>query len=326
MTDNALINLGRQPTSARYPWSIRGFAPPCTETSARKAPSISEPRDEVILSAAASDPQTGSRLRKTGLALSAFAAVAGMLSPQTAAAVEIPLVTNAQEYEMLEKSGEMSDMIDLHRSSKNLGTVMTVHGIHGAPESLQAVAQEAADQDLSVKALTFKDRHTRLTEVSRELAEQIKEWRSEHPKETLTVVGHSMGGRIVINAMGRLARAGQLKDGSYKLKLIAPTLEGYESANSLNSAPTWMNRISHVSPSRDMGTESVFQKTMESVRLPDNVTTEMFVGKEDHVVNPFSSVFKKIAGNLKAEVHRLEGGHSDIVGRVAQRIADDARR
>lgn len=249
-------------------------------------------------------------------------AAAALVPAGTCAPVEPgQRVDDQVEDAILKQSNQPACLLDLHTGQPGRSTVVTIHGIHGSPVSLEEVAQTAGDRGHAVKTLLYDDQHSRLTKVSRDLAESIAAWRGDHPGDKLTLVAHSMGARIAVGALHELARTHRLSEGEYQLYLVCPTLDGYPSANMAELAFDWMERFPDIAPSRDMGDRSAFQRLLEATHPPANVKTTILLGAHDDVVDWRAPGFQTIATNLRAEVVTFDGGHSNI-GLPVSRILD----
>ena len=306
----------------------RSMAKPPSSLARRHTPQVTE-ADKILTGETVELSSGGSLskvatgwLRKTGLALCLGAALAGSFTPPATAhsvlnsqePAVVLSIDNKAESALLKESRTSSQLVELHQGRSGQPTMITVHGIHGSPLSLQPVAQTAADDGYHVKAFAYHDSYRRQTDMSLELAEDVAQWRQDNPEAPLVLVGPSMGARVVLGAMKHLKDTNQLGDAPYQLKLVAPVLGGVESANHARHAPDWLaEKIPDVAPSKDMGSRSDFQGIIESAQFGDNVTADIYLGDTDHVVRPDSSGFKTIQSNLKAEVHQFQGGHSDIM-------------
>ncbi|MBI2377199.1 MAG: alpha/beta hydrolase [Deltaproteobacteria bacterium] len=227
-------------------------------------------------------------------------------------------IDEAREATLLERAGSTGALIELSAGGPGAPTLVTIHGINGAPDSVDPLNDRGVDKGERVLTFAYDDRHSRLTTTSNLLARQLSEWMSSHPGETLRIEAHSMGGRIALGALGKLQASGQLS-GPVELVLIAPPLAGYGSANGARMLPAFFARlIGGAMPGKDMGTRSGFQKMLERLRLPENVKSTIYVASDDTIASPESPTNAKIARNLGARLIRVDGAdHDSVISRVA---------
>jgi hypothetical protein len=88
-------------------------------------------------------------------------------------------------------------------------------------------------------------------------------------------------------------------------------------ANTARWAPGLLDgAIKGLKPGREMGTNSAFQKTLESTALPGNVRTRILVGEQDHLVDPNGKHFQAVADGLNAQTQVLPGlDHESVLQR-----------
>lgn len=193
--------------------------------------------------------------------------------------------------------------------------------MNGSPADLQPIAETAQREGREVHTLVYDDQFRRLTDTSQELAQQLGEWLERNPGRPLQLSAHSMGSRIALGALEQLNRQGRLSGRPIQLDLLAPPLGGFASADlaRLDFTGALSSMIPGIRPGYDMGSTSAFQERLESLRLPPNVSTRIFLGGRDRLIDPNTSGFQRIAANLNAEViHLPEAGHGNLPEYVRQ--------
>jgi hypothetical protein len=243
----------------------------------------------------------------------------GSASVPTAPPSKVPEISEKQEEEALEKNDGKATLTSVFKGTPGKGHRITVHGINAAPETMDPIHEDAASRGESVHTLNFDDQGARLGETSDQLADAIEKHQEKYPNEPLSIDGHSMGGRIAVDALRKLAEQDKLK-GSVKLNLINPVLGGTKSGNWADMAFGPLNKIPGVTPGKDMGTKSDFQETLEGTQLPPNVVTSIKVGSEDTIVNKDDPHFKAVADGLNATVQEIPGAnHDDLIAKSVGR-------
>jgi pimeloyl-ACP methyl ester carboxylesterase len=220
----------------------------------------------------------------------------------------------AQEREILGGRNQPGRLVPLMQGRN--GAVVTIHGVNSAPEAVNSLAEPGVRSGQEVHTFAYDDRFRRLGDSSRDLAGQLGEWMERNPGKPLTLRAHSMGGRVTLGALGLLQEEGRLEGRRINLDLVAPPLGGYGAANWARADFTGVlgGVVPVLRPGRDMGTSSGFQEQLESLRLPANVRTRIFVGGRDEVVNPNLDGFQRIQQNLRAQViHLPEADHNTIL-------------
>lgn len=259
--------------------------------------------------------EVGDSARLAEPARPSAAATEGTTAPRRASR-RAHVVTEEMEQALLQGSNGTGKLVDVAANDGTDGITITVHGINGSPQTIQAFSDHAASQGKHVKTFAYDDRHRSLQDSSRELATAIADWKAEHPGRPIDIQTHSMGGRVVLGALQNLQDWGVLDDGApVRLTMVAPPLGGFASANTARWAPrVFDSLIGGVAPGRDMGTTSDFQQTLEKLTLPANVHTNIVLGTLDTLVDATMSGFKRISENLRARVSEISGAdHTDIV-------------
>lgn len=203
---------------------------------------------------------------------------------------------------------------------------LSVHGINGAPEEVQPLIDHAVAEGQTTMTFCYDDRFGRLTDSSKALAEQVSRLIDENPGRPLEFSAHSMGSRVALAALDHLNRQGKLTM-PVTLRMVAPTLGGYSSANFATLAPDFIGKlIAGVQPGKDMGSTSQFQRDLEEIRLPENVAVIVFTAGRDEVVEPRGERFDRIIENLGARVvHLPDADHMSAIEQAAQHLRDDTR-
>lgn len=211
--------------------------------------------------------------------------------------------------------------VQIGAGQPGLAAVFTIHGMNGSPANLQPIAEMAQQEGKEVHALVYDDQFRRLTDTSSELARHLGEWLERNPGRPLHLSAHSMGSRIALGALEQLNRQGRLSGRPIQLDLLAPPLGGFASADlaRLDFTGALGSLIPGVRPGHDMGSTSGFQERLESLHLPPNVSTRIFLGGRDRLIDPNTSGFQRIAANLNAAiVHLPEAAHGNLPEYVRQ--------
>ena len=253
-----------------------------------------------------------------------LAGCAGTLEPRLAAQQGFSVTTGAPLDEAAEQAllggrDRPGRLVELQAARPGRGLTLTIHGINASPQDVGALTEAAAARGRGVATFAWDDRFRRLTDSSQDLARELRAWAAEHPGEPLEIDAHSMGARIAIAALAELAAAGELTM-QVRLRLVAPPLGGFGSANSARTAPPFIGElIGGVRPGVDMGTTSAFQRRLEAVALPENVRTVIYLGERDTMVRAEDARFQRVAARLGAEVVTLPGeDHVSVIERVAR--------
>lgn len=203
-------------------------------------------------------------------------------------------------------------------------TRVAVHGVNASPADVAALSALGPARGEDAHTFAYDDRFRRLEHSADDLARALTEWRRAHPSATLVIDAHSMGGRVALAAVSRLAAS--MDPGPIELNLIAVPLAGYESANWSRLTPAPLRDLIPVTrPGIDMGTRSRFQKELDRLVLPDSVQTTLYVAGRDEVVEGADAHPRHIVRNLRARVVHLEHeDHVSVLAKVAERLRPNA--
>jgi hypothetical protein len=216
------------------------------------------------------------------------------------------------------KPAEMVMVAPGGKQSDSKETVLTIHGISGSPQDMQALHQKADKEGKQAWTMVYDDRHRSLPESSKDMANSIREWRKGHPNQDLKIQAHSMGSRITLGAMQELKESGDLAKGKVQLELLAGPIGGLEGmTNSANMVPEFLGRLGpNIVPGKSMGNHSQFQKQLDQIDLPKNVTTKLVMGKQDELVQQTQN-WDAMKARLHAKTEWLNATHDTIVDRYA---------
>lgn len=158
-------------------------------------------------------------------------------------------------------------------------TTIFVHGINGAPSTLQTIIDENKGYTY---AFAYEDMKRSLTDSSRDLANEIETWMNNNQGQTLNIVAHSMGGSVVDGAMDILDRNGLLRDRTVNVRLITPTVGGMKT-----TPPLFLPRIKCIVSSFDLNPESDYQKNLKKSEWPKHVSRlEIILAIGDTIIDP----------------------------------------
>ncbi|MEW5854488.1 MAG: hypothetical protein AB2A00_37275 [Myxococcota bacterium] len=232
-------------------------------------------------------------------------------------------IQESEERAIVGGKNNVGKMVDLGGDPRN-GLALTIHGINGAPEDVDALSNHALGQGAQTRTFAYDDNYRRLTDTAADLSGQMAGWLRDNPGKPLTVHAHSMGSRVALAALDDLNRQGLLEGRQVDFNMVAPPLGGYSSADGARMAPDFLgNAIKNLRPSKDMGTSSSFQETLEAARLPPNVNVRVFTAGQDTVVDYSNPHFQTIVDNLRAQVIPLpEADHVNAVDAAARWLAD----
>ena len=238
-----------------------------------------------------------------------------MLSPQARGLANI---TEQDESARLKANGNRGHLVQLAQGSKP-GNIVTIHGINASPDSVKALSEASAKQGRDVHTFLYDDRKSRLGKTSSELASELS--RISAGGEPLTIRAHSMGGRLSVDALRKLQAQGKLPK-QVRLEMVNPVLGGTAGANSARLAPGFVGPlIPGVEPGKDMGTDSEFQKTLETTQLPPSVRTTTYIGTRDHLVSAEDPRFQAVHDGLNGRLRKvINGDHDSSIGTVADTI------
>lgn len=124
-----------------------------------------------------------------------------------------------------------------------------------------------------------------------------------------------------MDALRKLQQEGKLPN-SVNLEMVNPVLGGSGAANSARLAPGGIGElIPGVEPGKDMGTNSEFQRTLETTQLPRSVRTTAWVGDRDDLVKKDDPHFQRVMDGLNGRVIPVvNGDHDNSIGAVADVI------
>ena len=225
-----------------------------------------------------------------------------------------------QERELVRNNGGKGCLVELQSGKPGRGAVVTVHGINGSPETVEPLTANVP-KDKSILSFAYDDGHTRLGDSSQQMADSLRNWAKAHPKDKLQIRAHCMGARMTVDALRKLSEQGGMPK-NIQLDLVAPAAGGFAMANSAKMVPDPLARLlPNTAPGKDMGTNSKFQKQLESTQLPPQVKTRIFVGDRDSLIQPQDARFQKVAQNLNAQVRMMKGeDHMSILGAAGKSL------
>jgi hypothetical protein len=278
-----------------------------------KDPVVANPLGETAAAPVASERSAPTTVDQAKARVMARSSGAGV-QHQVARSIKEP-----EEQQILGGKDTVGKMVDLGGNPEN-GLALTIHGINGAPEDVDALSQHSLDGDVQTRTYAYDDNYRRLKDTASDLSGQLQGWLQENPGKPLTVHAHSMGSRVALAALDDLNKKGLLKGREVEFNMVAPPLGGYASANFAVTAPDFIaGGIKNLRPSKDMGTNSAFQEKLEAARLPDNVKVRIFTAGHDTVVDYDNPHFKTIVGNLRAPVIALpDADHVNSVEAAAR--------
>jgi dienelactone hydrolase len=221
-------------------------------------------------------------------------------------------VTEEEEQEALDKNGGRATMLDLFKGKPGKGHVVSIHGINASPETMDGLHESAAAEGKGVHTIAMDDMGADLDDISSDITSEIRDLQQRYPGESITIQGHSMGGRLAADVARQLDQGGDLKN-TLKLELFNPMLGGTGSGNWAKLAPGPLKNIPGVRPGVDMGSRSDFQKRLETMKLSPKVQASIKIGSEDGIVNADGKHFQNAVDGLNATVTEVPGaGHDDI--------------
>ena len=226
-------------------------------------------------------------------------------------------ISEEREQALLKANGGRGFAVPLHQGSRHKPVTLTVHGINGSPDTVKSLSDAAAKRGESVSTFVYNDQKGSLTDSSQDLARAIADLRKKHPGQTLNIASHSMGGRLSVDALRQLNDQKPLS-GKINQQMYGPMIGGNGMANTAKMAPTMLDgMIKGLKPGREMGTNSNFQKTLETTALPSSVKTQIYVGDQDQLVDPKNPHFQQVADGLNARVTTLPGAdHMNVIDRM----------
>lgn len=269
----------------------------------------------------------------SGVHLRAWAAsglaVVSVTAPALAAEapVEVPRapvsLDELEEARLLGGKNRVGRLVQTHFAETARARI-AVHGVNGSPADVAPLTELGPARGENTHAFAYDDRFRRLEHSADDLARVLVEWRTAHPETLLSIDAHSMGGRIAVAAVARMAAT--MDPGPIELNLIAVPLAGYESANWARLSPAPLRGLIPVTrPGLDMGTRSGFQRALDRVVLPESVRTTIYVAGRDEVVEGGDAHPLHVVRNLRARVVHLEHeDHVSVVAKVAELLQPGA--
>lgn len=195
---------------------------------------------------------------------------------------------------------------------------ISVHGINAGPSALTTIINKRIDQSFDTYVYAWDSQFRRLTHSASDFASELSRLLRSRPDASLVIDAHSMGARMVLVALGRMQKFNLLDGHEVLFNMIAPTLSGFKTANSALRAPAVAQKIiKNLRPSMDMGTQSLFQKELNNVKVPSNVNSKIFVAEND-VTAPLDTKSFMISNQLKAQLRVVEGVNHSSILRVIQ--------
>ena len=238
--------------------------------------------------------------------------------------VAAPVIDEAAEQALLTAHGGRGVVVELLEGRAGARTRLVVHGINDAPRSMQPMVDEGRREGHRVLAFAYDDQFGRLGDAADDLARSLRaEW-ARQPGLRLHLEAHSMGARVALVALARLHAAGDL-GGPVDLDLLAPPLAGVRSADGARTAPALRDHIAGITPGLDMGPGSEFQAELAAIgRLP-GVTTRVYAGSRDDIVDAGDPAFLSVVRSLGAELFVADAAHAEVPARVVADRASFAR-
>ncbi|MEZ4316966.1 MAG: hypothetical protein R3F61_05670 [Myxococcota bacterium] len=231
---------------------------------------------------------------------------------------ELGAMDEAYEQRALGGKNEPGHLLQVSRGRPGAGSRISVHGIRGNPGDVDPLTKLGLEDGARTSSFAYDDQHRRLDDVSDDLVAALRAEMKANPKGPLTLDAHSMGTRVVLDAVRKLSEGGELGNRPVNLNLVAPLLAGItgggaELGTNLSrlAIPGMGALIPGLQPGKDMGTGSSFQDRLEGMELPKNVHTRLFTGTEDSLVDPAHPTWQAMAERLNAEQITLPGADHD---------------
>lgn len=276
------------------------------------------PSDEVI-QVSAPAPQAPARLPRIAMLVALCASLGACATlpggPVLARQAGEPITRQNLAAE-LPGGDQCGRLVPLSRQQADRPTHVTVHGMNGAPDNLQALTNQAAAQGYNTMAFVYEDRQCTLRETARDLAGELAAWRLAHPTRPLRIDAHCMGARISLKALSEMG----VRAGAVQLNMLTPPLGGFALANTAQLVPRPLARLfPGTLPGYDMGSSSDFQADLERTTLPGNIKTRIFYGQRDELIDYTRPVFHQVQQNLRASVHYVpDADHLQVIDEVAR--------
>jgi hypothetical protein len=259
--------------------------------------------------------------------IAAIVLVCSGLAPQTALSQtspdwtsrsdSVPLLARLDadfERRLLRETQGRGTLIDIYAGRGDRPAAIFVHGMGGAPSDLTGVMRKAIAGE-TVKTFAYDDKFRSLEDSSRDIAREVGAWMDAHMRQPVRLVAHSMGGRVALGALASLQRDRRLT-GDVELNLIASPIAGVPSAMFSQAAPPFLPWIR---PSRGMASASGFQRMIDRLVLPSNVTVNIFVGGRDEVFDHSTERYQRLVARLRATVTVFAGAtHVTILDAMAR--------
>ncbi len=210
-------------------------------------------------------------------------------------------------------------LVELGGASEH-GVTLTIHGINGSPNTVGALSDAAIARGELVYAVAYDDNYRRLQATADDFAALFAQALAQLPAgKPLKIHAHCMGARTALVALDRMARAGQLGEHDVQLHLLAPPLLGFGSANAAWLALPLMDTfIANIAPGKDMGTNNAFQRELDAVVLPKNVSIRVTVGDRDTLIG-INDAYRERVARLGATLEVAQGvDHMQVLEHVAQ--------
>jgi pimeloyl-ACP methyl ester carboxylesterase len=216
-------------------------------------------------------------------------------------------------------------LVALSEGTPGHGLGVTVHGINASAADIAPLTEELVRSGAATLTFLYDDNYRRQGNSAADLAAAVRPQLAAHPREPLRVWAHSMGARVALVAIEKLAHDGALGDRDVTLELVAPPLGGFFSANltrlTLFGFPLLLE-FKNARPSLDMATFSGFQRRIESLSLPDNVSVRVFLASHDGLADENHARLRRVLERLRAEVVRLPNTtHASVVAAAADWLA-----
>lgn len=262
------------------------------------------------------------RVMAAALALSGLAGCASMPGPTTwtpsASNLAAP-ITHEMQGRLLRGQEHCTAILPLSEANPQGPGYLSVHGLGTGPDAMAAVDQQALSEGRNVSTVAYREMTCSIGESGRDLAAQMAPWLQAHADHPIEITTHSLGGRIVLEALSELARDGKLPKTPIQLHLISPPLGGFGLLNlSLTMPPFLAKLIPGANPTRDLATHSGAQHRLRDIKLPDNVHTRIYYGTKDQLIDYTARDAVHVAKNLNAEVYYIAGRHhTEMVDAVA---------
>jgi hypothetical protein len=239
----------------------------------------------------------------------------------TGEVVAAPVIDEAAEQALLQAHGGHGVLVELLAGRPGAPTRVLVHGINDAPRSMQPMVDEGRRAGDRVLTYAYDDQFGRLGPAADDLGRALAAQWARQPGLRIHLEAHSMGARVALVALGRLHAEGRL-GGPVDLDLLAPPLAGVAGAEGARRAPGFLrDAIGGITPGLDMAPSSEFQAELAALgRLP-GVTTRVYVGHRDDIVDARDPAFLRIVARLGGALYAADVGHAEVPARV---VADRA--